>query len=232
MNSVLFYPTAGLDLGEIVTAFRSRVDQMIFSDTSYRFDTGGQTRLFREARISPSKVDLRGPALSEQSRQRAGDGNRNRVEPGWLTARLDDNEQVNEVVFRRGYSEYALRELEDRSIRVFVHRGDSPGEGGSNTYWFENLTKRHPPLGHLFDGLCSKLADTAWVVTDGSNVGPEAPEPLRRHHRARLKSSEAFAELHSERFDYGPFRWSCVDHLEPRYGPTIVWQVQRQSTET
>lgn len=232
MSNVLFYPAAGFDLGEIVTAFRSRVDQMVFSDTSYRFDSSGQSRLFEEARISPSQVDLRGPAAWARSRQRAGGRSRSWIEPGWLTARPNGDERVKEIVFRRGFSQFALRELGDRSIRVFVHRGDSPGESGSNTLWFENRTRSHPPLSNLFDGLCSKLADTAWVITDGSNVGTEAPEPLRRHHRSTLTSAEAFADLQGERFDYGPFRWSCVDHLGPRYGPTIIWQVERKITET
>jgi len=50
---------------------------------------------------------------------------------GRTVERVSDGRRLT-VIRRCGYEQYALGEFPNRSIGVFVHRGDSPGEGGSN----------------------------------------------------------------------------------------------------
>jgi hypothetical protein len=66
-----------------------------------------------------------------------------KLEPGRLKQlyeRVSDGRRLT-VIRRRGFGQYVLGEFPNRSIGVFVHRGDSPGDGGSNTYFLANNTK-------------------------------------------------------------------------------------------
>ena len=66
-----------------------------------------------------------------------------KLEPGRLKQlyeRVSDSRRLT-VIRRRGFGQYVLGEFPNRSIGVFVHRGDSPGDGGSNTYFLANNTK-------------------------------------------------------------------------------------------
>jgi hypothetical protein len=114
------------------------------------------------------------------------------------------------VVRRRGFGEYALDEFPNRSIGVFVHRGDSPGEGGSNTYFLANKKLDHRPLSRLFDKLTQKLADRALIISDGSLVDPR----LKRRFRG-------------QQFIFGSFEWKHAGFIGGHGSPTSIWEVAR-----
>ena len=53
---------------------------------------------------------------------------------------------------------------------MFLHRGDSGGEGGSNTHFLANRRMSHEPLSKLMDVVKRKLAVPALIASDGSNT--------------------------------------------------------------
>lgn len=75
---------------------------------------------------------------------------------------------------------------------MFMHRGDSVGEGESSVYFLANKKTRYEPCGNLLDKLSSRLTDQAIVITDSSNT---SIGPLRRFYRSKLKGCEAFKHL-------------------------------------
>lgn len=119
-----------------------------------------------------------------------------------------------------------LDRLEPRSIGVFVHTGDSPGEGGSDL-WFlsESPTGEYQPAG-LFDRLGPKLADQALIVSDGSNC--DIARASSQYCNRAAGSEEAYSkEKDKGPFPFGGFEWSCVGYLPQKNGPTLVWSVKR-----
>jgi hypothetical protein len=128
---------------------------------------------------------------------------------------------------RRGFGQYALtNEFSDASIGVFVHRGDSPGEGGSNVYYLANRARDHEPCSNLLAKLVTKLAHRALIVSDGSN---SRCRKLKRFHCCNdVSGNEAFAQMKSERICFGGLNWRCVGYLSNKYGPTLVWEVHSQ----
>jgi hypothetical protein len=112
------------------------------------------------------------------------------------------------VVRRRGFGQIALSEFAPGSIGVFIHRGDSPGESGSNVYFFSDLNSRHEPCGHLFPKLVRGVSDKALVISDGSNVRFNM---LKRQCRLNGIDRRIGYESHIEHpFDLGGLRWNCV----------------------
>jgi hypothetical protein len=127
---------------------------------------------------------------------------------------------------RRGFGQYALvNEFSDRAIGVFMHRGDSPGEGGSNVYFLANKDSRHEPCGRLFDKLSKKLDDRALIITDGSNTRLKR---LRAFHRQDIAGPAAYSAAAKLAFVYGGFSWQCVGYMSNKYGPTLIWGLSRQ----
>jgi hypothetical protein len=142
----------------------------------------------------------------------------------WWPGRLiefygrEDDARRLKIVRRREFGQCALSEFADRSIGIFVHRGDSEGEGGSNLFFLANTP--------LYDKLSRKLADTALVVSDGSLVEPSF---LRKFHRPKKEKSgfDAYRFHKKKHYPFDPFDWRCVGYLGQRNGPTLVWQLTR-----
>jgi hypothetical protein len=103
-----------------------------------------------------------------------------------------------------------LAEFADHSIGVFVHRGDSPGEGGSNVYFLANKRCDHQPLSNLYDKLSDKLADQALIVSDGSNVDRGF---LKQVQAKNVSGVEAYDALRDQNFTFGEFGWRCVGYM-------------------
>ena len=93
-----------------------------------------------------------------------------KLEPSNLRQRYVHIPSKSKIVINRtrGFGQYALNKFPNKSIGVFIHRGDSQGESGSGAYFLGNVELKHEPLSRLFDKLSEKLADTALIVTDGS----------------------------------------------------------------
>ena len=80
----------------------------------------------------------------------------------------------------------------------------------------------------LFDKLAQKLRNTALIVSDGSNT--DIAE-LKVVSRSETPGLDAFAAATERSFTKWGFDWRCVGYLNPRYGPTLVWETRRRSEE-
>jgi hypothetical protein len=159
----------GEDWGEALDVFAGLLEAFWFADINYQQGlrmrpVQGLTSQFRH--LQPSTRSGEPDAIMGRR-----DGYRS-LAPSTLQetyGRVGDGRRIT-VVRRRGFGQYALSsEFADGSIGVFMHRGDSRGEGGSNVYYLANKRCSHEPLSSLFDKLSRKLANRALIVSDGSN---------------------------------------------------------------
>lgn len=226
-NTVLFYPAAGSDYAEALTVFRDYVDVFCFCDINYpsglelpavcASDTG--------LRLVDKYISGDPRAMMEQ---RIAENNRpyHFLQPSKLVEIYEraDGRRLT-VIRRRGFGQIGLsKEFSDGSIGVFMHRGDSPGEGGSHVYFLANKKTAYEPCGNLFDKLACRLRDKALIISDGSN---SSIREVRRFHNKSKEGPEAFSYHQGRCFSFGGFLWTCVGWLSRKYGPTLVWGVTR-----
>jgi hypothetical protein len=105
-------------------------------------------------------------------------------------------------------------------ISVFVNRGDHRvnGEGSSGICWLSDEGSSPYPDGML-QRVLSKLDVGSFIVTDGSNAADVlAPHWNERGYPDDVHRTVKPVTLHGVLL-------RCVGVLEPKYGPTLVWQV-------
>lgn len=224
-----FYPAAGRDIEEPITALHEHIDTFWFCDI---YPTGVKNKVLGKQLMSYQLMEseTRGvlDAVMEERQSETGATYRY-LEPGLVADMYgrDDGRRIR-VIRRRGFGQIALvKEVPPRSLSVFMHRGDSQGESGSNTYFLANKQASYPPCANLFSKLAERLTDRALIISDGSNSHFRW---LRRYHRNGVSGKAAF-EYHADRpgREFGGFKWTCVGWLSPRYGPTLVWGLERQN---
>jgi hypothetical protein len=226
-DTAFFYPAAGSDYTEPLTIFQNYVSEFWFSDI---YPTGLQLPpvCAFHTDLHPLEQNTSGEPFAIMETRRAENGRRYRfVQPSKLTEVYEttDGRHIT-VVRRRGFGQIGLtKEFGERSLGVFMHRGDSPGEGGSNVYFLANKKTYYEPCGSLFNKLARRLKDRALVISDGSNTNIRQ---LRRFHSSSTEGRQAFAYHQGRDFDFGGFRWSCVGWLSMKNGPTLVWGLTRQ----
>lgn len=223
-GDTLFYPCAGGDAAELFSAFSSQCRKFLYVDMGYDLSHPPHGPQSGDAVLRTS--ERMGPPASTIEIRRDGRSVHRFVEPGERREIYECNGELVDVTWRRGFAQFALWNLPDRSLRVFVHRGDSRGEGGSNVFFFENRRGRVAQLSNVFDTLCEKLSNNALVVSDGSNI--VAPRQLACFHRRRdVSEEEAYAAMKDAAFEHGPFAWRCCGFMGARYGPTLIWRLRR-----
>lgn len=212
----LFYPCAGNDWSVVLNLFAEHIDSFMFVDTQYQFD---RIRPIEVAGLEllPASTHLRGEAYSPLERIPSYGRRHRHVEPAWLeeTYLHQGSGRHIKVTRRRGFGQYALREIPDGSLGVFFHRGDSMGEGGSDAWFLANRRRNHPPLSHLFRTLKRKLAYPALIVSDGSNTdfGP-------------LKEAAQDYERAPDRFELEGLSWVRAGAIaEDGRRKTVIWRV-------
>lgn len=219
-GKLLFYPAAGGDTRPHVELFATAIRDFRFNDLFY------STRRDREAPAPPSFIRLSSDlapsrVIRDQAIEGRGTGSAHyrHVEPSTLSERYLGPDGEITIRRRRGFGQYALNELPEQSIGVFVHRSDSAGEGGSNMWFLANRERSHPPLSRLWDKLSVRLADRAIVVSDGSltafsflkrNGGESGEE---KYHRGASGQER-------------PFEWRCVGYMKDRPS-TAIWGLTR-----
>lgn len=226
-GTLFFYPAAGSDYAEPLNVFKNHLDTFWFCDKSYQRGLNLAPVFEIDADFCLVGRHKSGAVDAREERRRDKSGNEySFLEPSRLSENYEssDGRRLN-IVRRRGFGQIALtKEFDSRSIGVFMHRGDSPGEGGSNVYFLANKKASFEPCGNLFDKLGQKLADNALVVTDGSNAHITR---LRRLHRKNMDGAVAYEYYRGKSFIFGGFCWSCVGWMSMRYGPTLAWGLQR-----
>lgn len=168
----LFYPCAGEDWAPVLDYFVAEVDHFIFADLHYQFDRIRPMDV-PGLRLLPERTWLDGRAFAALERPSAyGRRGPRQIDPARLeeTYLHEASGRLIRVTRRRGFAQYALKEIPNGSLGVFFHRGDSMGEGGSDAWFLANRPRRHPPLSNLFARLKQKLAYPALIASDGSNT--------------------------------------------------------------
>lgn len=221
----LFYPASGSDIIVFMDSFRGSISRYVFNDLSFcaqsDCDFSSSLGLLEKSHgnfkvVSRTVADpvLRNSPIERRGRSR---GSRRDLEPSISRYEIAFGDEHAIVELRRGFGQYALAEQEDRSIGVFVHRMDSQSESGSNTYFLGNVKKRHPPLSNLWDKLSEKLADKAFVISDGSLC--KIPQLCQR-------VADEGAML--EPFEYGDFAWTHIGRMRDGRGG-LVWRLERRN---
>lgn len=168
---VFMYPCAGADLVQPFLAYADQFDTFLFVDIGYQF-RHFQKPVFPGWKAVEGSVIMEGPPVGRIRPVRRSNHSFREVEPAWWHCRYENSEtkRTVELVLRRGFGQYALRELNAGQLGMFLHRGDSAGEGGSGTQFLANRPMRHPPLSKLMDVIATKLSCPALIASDGSNT--------------------------------------------------------------
>lgn len=227
VNTKFYYPAAGADFREPLQIFCDHLSEFMFCDTNYGrslrlepvLSREDQFELIDQIRIGSFQINMeyRSDPYGRQYRHLA---------PSKIIERYRRVDGRTIVVIRRcGFGQIGLlSEFEPRSLGVFMHRGDSMGEGGSNCWYLANRKRYYEPCSNLFIKLREKLADKAIIISDGSNTRIKT---LCRYHQTPISSIDAYTKEQGKIFDWGGFRWSCIGWMTRRYGPTLVWGVER-----
>jgi len=122
--------------------------------------------------------------------------------------------------FAGGCAVNAFHCLPADRMTVFVNRGDHrvTGEGSSGICWLSDEGTQYFPEGMLRQVL-ARMDAGGFIVTDGSNADDAlAPYWRQREFPADVHLSIAPVTLHGVQL-------RCVGMLQPKYGPTLVWQI-------
>jgi hypothetical protein len=242
-GTILYYPAALYDTPTIMDVFMDYIDTYWFCDLNYQADLKLPTVLSRKQgfEIVSSVKEGHVGAIGEWRTDEQGEKHNyfDRDTSTWILVGQKhyylDPSRLHEVyqradgkkitiVRRRGYGQMGIvKEFRAKTIGVFVHRGDSRGEGGSNVHFLSNRVTRHEPCGMLFDKLSEKLRKTALVITDGSNT--RIPWLNRFNWSGGITGEQAYKEHQGQTYTFGAYTWRCVGYLDARYGPTLVWGV-------
>lgn len=222
-----YYPAAYFDHSEALEVFQDVIDEFWFADPHYPAGLNLAPALEGKPQFRLLEVSKTG-AIHARLEQRKDVRGRpfNDLEPSRLIERYEreDGRHLT-VVRRRGYGQIGLvEEFSEKGLGVFMHRGDSGGESGSGVWFLDNRRADYEPCGMLFDKLASRLADESLIVSDGSNCGIRT---LKTFHNRDVAGEDAFNQLKGNGFDFRGFHWTCVGWLGRRYGPTLVWGLQR-----
>ena len=233
-GTALFYPCSGNDLDVPIRLFSPFLAEFWFVDRGY-FAPGHQnTKQYGFDRPADEVESVLGKNADYQLLRTDIDGmpywslyNRD-IEPCIMTEtyrHLPSGKTIR-VRRRRGYGFSAFRS-DIRQIGVFFYRGDSGGEGGSGNLW---LKPDH------INEICTKLIDGGLLVTDGSQQSKwtkPAPNseywPLAQFHggRPRPKDPEEILRVTRPFTDSRGRTFTCVGYAGERYGPTLIWRVDR-----
>lgn len=169
-GKIFMYPCSGSDIAEPIQTFGEFFDTFLFVDLKYH---GGCKMPVIDGWRGVCGSQRKFGSSNHAIRYVQSGRNKYRVvEPEWLVSEYASEEtgKLIQVVRRRGFGQYALQELQDNTLSLFMHRGDSPMEGGSNVYYLANRKTSYTPISNLLDVLKCKLTEQALVVSDGSNT--------------------------------------------------------------
>ena len=223
-GTILYYPAAMHDTQTLLDVFMDYIDTYWFCDVNYHPDLQLPQVLSKDQGFEIISSVKDGAVGAPRLRHTDAQGQEYPyLEPSRLYEiyQRTDGKRIS-IVRRRGYGQMGIvKEFDAKTIGVFVHRGDSPGEGGSNVHFLSNRVTRYEPCGMLFDKLSEKLRQTALVVTDGSNT--RIPWLNRFNWSREMTGERAYKEHQGMKYIFGAYEWRCVGYLEKRYGPTLVW---------
>lgn len=229
----LFYPCSGEDYYDAIAVFSPYITDFWFVDKRYftsRSALDCPPVLRRKADYELLDVKVEGLPLF-----------RIRDPHIWPCIRTETykhlpSKRVIRIHKRRGYG-YSTMRYEGRmgKLGVFFYRGDSPGGYGSGDHWLR---------GNKLSEIFTHLVDGGLLAIDGSNGGANS----QRHSQQRGSYRELFKYYYSwtngERLtsqqlieevktftDKYQRKYTCVGYAGDRYGPTMIWKVDRSNSK-
>lgn len=221
-GKVFLYPCAGLDIVQPITEFGMQFDTMLFVDLGYQFGDSFHIPRIDGWNELDKSVHIEGPKVSSLKVFQSGKHCRKEIEPAWrrsLYQHTQSGRHIN-IVFRRGFGQYALQEIANGTLGMFLHRGDSQGEGGSGVLYLSNRKMKHAPLSNLLNTIKSKLALPALIGSDGSNTS------IGELYRAGNEDDKL------QEFSQHGLLWKrcrTIDRPNDRR-LTVVWQVEASNS--
>ncbi|MCW2275302.1 hypothetical protein GJ654_12495 [Rhodoblastus acidophilus] len=229
-GKLFYYPAAYEDWAEPLAVFQDYISTFWFCDIHYERGLRLGSVFGSDPSYRLVDSEITGAPLAELSQRVAADGRHYRfLEPSklWCTYERGDGRQIV-VVRRRGFGQMTLtKEFDKGALGVFMHRGDSTGEGGSNVFFLSNSKTVYEPCGNLFKKISYLLSDQALIISDGSNTSIEV---LKQFFNRTTSGRDAFLHHLGKQFSFGGFLWRCVGWLKPKGGPTLVWGLTREAT--
>lgn len=223
----LLYPSAGKsDWKVALNQFIESIDKFIFADIQY---TTNDINTFKKylAKISTiTHEDLIGSFEHNIHTINNEENKYQEIKPAYYQIEILINDFKKIVVFRKGFGQYALYELENDSLNCFYHRGDSQGEGGSNVFYLGDRNARHKPIAKLFDTLLTKLTNKSLIVSDGSNADFKAFNEIYSIIKD-LTRNLAIGKVMDKTISIKGIDLRCINVLDYRYNHTLVWEVKK-----
>ena len=219
-GKALYYPCSGRDFCIPIRLLTPYIRTFWFVDIGYfrSYPNSGDRRspmLLQMADWKSQGHTLEGPAVARMETRY--DQRTNKPYP-YLEPCTRRELYVNrktgteiEVNWRRGFGEKSIVHVKD--IGIFMHRGDSQGEGGSGVSFLSSSHRQN-----VFD----PLPNGALIISDGSNTWIEG---LRRFDRKDIHPEAAYAQAKQKPFNKWKKRWTCVGHAGKKYGPTLIWRI-------
>lgn len=227
-GSIFYYPAAGDDTAEPIYFLKEVIQNFWFCDTHYDANLELPRALPKESGYDITLAMKHGVIGAEFEERTDNKGKTYKyLEPSRLTEEYQNDSSILTVHRRRGFGQIALSlEFENNSIGVFMHRGDSKGEGGSDCYFLANKKASFKSCNRLLDKLEVKLKDQAIIISDGSNS--KIPWLSIFHHKD-VTGRDAYLHHQFKLYQYGSYIWICIGWLGSRYGPTLLWGLRKIS---
>ncbi len=221
---MLLYPSAANeDWKNILKIFIDKTDKFIFSDLNY---SENNIRQFTSYIKSLEGIHfLNNKLIGDFNLKVQKNKTFQEIKAAYFTIKFLYKNVKKEVVFRKGFGQCALYELENGSLKYFCHRGDGTGESGSGVFYLGNRNLKHPPLSRLFDTLTKKLSSNSYIVSDGSNTDFKKLKKVYRD--IKLLSKNEVKPLLPIIIKIKDIKLSAIDVLDVRYNHTLIWKVEK-----
>jgi hypothetical protein len=229
-GKTLYYPAAGNDYFDALNLFKEKISTFSFCDLHYPRGLALKPLLSTSDGYQLVASDRSGKPYAQITHRKEYSRQYRWLPPSKLTEiYIGPDEKLTTIIRRRGFGEFGLAELNVGELGVFMHRGDSTGEGGSNLWFLANRTRDYPPCSMLFDVIASKVLDKVVIVSDGSNTRiPQLKEYQRYQFKYRkLTGSTLYEQRNDLTFAKYGFEWKCIGWMTRRYGPTLIWGLER-----
>lgn len=189
-NGKFYGPCSGKDVRFAIEHFGSKINNFVFCDVSYRFNTFKNVRYlpkcFSEWELISRKLQ---PDKSKSIKKNPNSNNNFHVSCTIDEWRRPDGTNVIIEFWCDLAEDVLISQFETNSISVFMHINDGEGEGGSNL-WFlaskeysqDEFMRKKMFLSDVVD----RLVEGALIITDGKLSDPRFESKLSFNSTGRL----------------------------------------------
>ncbi len=225
----LLYPSCGIeDALYFLHTFINEVDEFIFADLNFN---SGALKVFENhlKRFGEYKKVVLGDFDSRWIYMRSLISGRcyRKIAPAYAIYDFKVKDRTKRLILRKGFGQFAILELNDDSLDIFVHRGDGIDEGGSGVFYLGNVKLDYEPISNIFDKLIKKLKDGALIISDGSNTNfKEFKQFYIKIYYWSKKEIEALFPVEIK-IKNVTLKSERVLNKRPGHTYTIVWKIKK-----